>query len=397
MSQLELILLVLKRSLNPVFALVHGLLSHPAFPTTCIHPSLTRHANIKACLFGLSLACATHSLVTIARTLFTKRVNFITSFILAMIIICTCANLVFSWLDETASLCIDFNGVEMSPYMYIEWLITVPSMFLLVTWYSFNVSMTQNVSLAISLCGALSVFCLFLGNVEMSNAAHQFFFFVANVLMTLALAWQITSTVDMNRIARNDLSKIPLSKRNSELYQDILSRVALTETKIYLAILMLILYCLFPGLYYLRMYRILDYELCFILMYCASYFVKFVLSLMMIEKMNAVLDDTDLAVLDEKKRQAASKQMLLRYVFHEIRVPLNSLTLGLQYLKSQEPVKVSNPMKDVVNMMQESTSFMSETLNDVLSFQKIDDGAMGLEKTWFDPRNLIAAVATTFK
>ena len=160
---------------------------------------------------------------------------------------------------------------------------------------------------------------------------------------------------------------------------------------------MSILYCIFPMLYYLRLNRALDLESFTVFIYCASYFAKFFLSLLIVEKTQSMLDYTDLAILEDKKRQAASKQMLLRYVFHEIRVPLNSLSLGLQFLKTQDAIKAADSLKDVVTMMSEGTTFMSETLNDVLSFQKIEDGAMSLEKTWFDPKKLMTTIASTFK
>lgn len=322
--QLDVMMSSWALALSPIFEAVHSALSSSVFPSTCVHSSLSTHNNVSAWLFGLSLACASHSLVTIVRTIFSKRIDFFASVFLAIIIVCTNLNLIFSWLDNKSSLCIDFLGVELSPYLYIEWIITVPSMFLLVTWYSLGVESKRSTTLSITVCGGMAVVFLFLGNFSAVRHIHLPLFVIANILMTVALTWQQIFTWQLHEAARQELSKIPLNKRHSELYEDVRSQVAVTETKVYLASLMSFLYCLFPLLYYMRLRRELDVDTFTVLMYCASYFAKFFLSLLIVEKTHSVLDYSDLLILEEKKRQAASKQMLLRYVFHEIRVPLNS-------------------------------------------------------------------------
>jgi signal transduction histidine kinase len=65
--------------------------------------------------------------------------------------------------------------------------------------------------------------------------------------------------------------------------------------------------------------------------------------------------------------------MFLRsYVFHEVRVPLNSISMSLSLIED-EVEDLSSEAHDMVNMMKEASHFMSETLNDVLSLQKIED------------------------
>ena len=43
------------------------------------------------------------------------------------------------------------------------------------------------------------------------------------------------------------------------------------------------------------------------------------------------------------------------------------------------------------------TTFMAETLNDVLSLQKIEDGQMTLDKIMFKPESLLKSAMMTFK
>lgn len=75
---------------------------------------------------------------------------------------------------------------------------------------------------------------------------------------------------------------------------------------------------------------------------------------------------------------------LLRYVFHEVRVPLNSISLGLHVVKNLHlqrglnEVSESDEPSEVIFMMQEAVTFMSQTLNDILSLQRIEDGRLQL-------------------
>jgi signal transduction histidine kinase len=64
-----------------------------------------------------------------------------------------------------------------------------------------------------------------------------------------------------------------------------------------------------------------------------------------------------------------------RFVFHEVRVPFNSLYLALECLddegRSAEDAELIGTMKD-------SAASMKRLINDVLSFQKIQEGQVEL-------------------
>jgi signal transduction histidine kinase len=81
------------------------------------------------------------------------------------------------------------------------------------------------------------------------------------------------------------------------------------------------------------------------------------------------------------------RRAFLRYVFHEVRVPLNSISLGLELLAESE--KIVNDDKETVVMMREAITFMGETLNDVLAIQKVEEGALKLIFKPFDINDLL--------
>jgi signal transduction histidine kinase len=97
----------------------------------------------------------------------------------------------------------------------------------------------------------------------------------------------------------------------------------------------------------------------------------------------------DAAIVNKKARYAAesankAKQVFLRYVLHEARVPLNTIVLGLQDMEAtaleNNPVIVpADPSDDLsqaalITAMRLSANTISKLLNDFLSLEKIESG-----------------------
>mmetsp|Transcript_30055 Transcript_30055/g.50833 ORF Transcript_30055/g.50833 Transcript_30055/m.50833 type:complete len:332 (-) Transcript_30055:165-1160(-) len=107
-----------------------------------------------------------------------------------------------------------------------------------------------------------------------------------------------------------------------------------------------------------------------------------------------ILDPSKFQIIEERKRSDESRVMFLRYVFHEVRVPLNSVSLGLQLLFDNP--NLDDADRETLHIMRDATNFMAETLNDVLSLQKIEQGMMELEEDYFSPDQLVGTVVANF-
>jgi signal transduction histidine kinase len=97
----------------------------------------------------------------------------------------------------------------------------------------------------------------------------------------------------------------------------------------------------------------------------------------------SVVCDSQIQLVDSKVTAKAAiasaivtKAEVLRYVFHEIRNPLNSLSVGLDLISHSS--NLSSIDVKALSLMNESTSYMTDTLNNVLYIQMIDDGALTL-------------------
>ena len=82
-----------------------------------------------------------------------------------------------------------------------------------------------------------------------------------------------------------------------------------------------------------------------------------------------------------EQRANEAKRNYLRYVFHDVRVPLNSISMGLSLMETLPGLTKSD--LEIFRMMQDACVFMSNTLNDVLSMEKIEAGAMSLDLAAF--------------
>eukprot|EP01035_Chromulina_nebulosa_P069643 gene69643-biopygen47649 len=93
----------------------------------------------------------------------------------------------------------------------------------------------------------------------------------------------------------------------------------------------------------------------------------------------------------EKERYASDcRRNFMKYLFHEVRTPLNSLTMGIELLWTREGLDSTDV--ELLTMMKGSAEFMGETLNDVLSMQKIEEGKMELTLVPFKIRTSIAKI-----
>ena len=95
-----------------------------------------------------------------------------------------------------------------------------------------------------------------------------------------------------------------------------------------------------------------------------------------------------------------SKRRFIRYIFHEVRVPFNAIVLGVEQLREDlytEPLRPTEEMQDVVNILNEQSKVVARILNDVLSLQKIEDGALVLERQPFNMLEMVIGTLRSFQ
>ena len=88
----------------------------------------------------------------------------------------------------------------------------------------------------------------------------------------------------------------------------------------------------------------------------------------------------------------------MRYISHEIRTPLNSVFLGLQFLlrKEQQLRPGDSQTLPVITDLLQACDSAIEVLNDMLTYDKIEDGALQLDKSKFEVREFLDEVIHSF-
>lgn len=102
------------------------------------------------------------------------------------------------------------------------------------------------------------------------------------------------------------------------------------------------------------------------------------------------------------QRSNRTRREFLRYIFHEVRVPFNALSVGIETVINDmsEPgqLKTEREMEnlDALFIMQEQATAMSRILDDVLSMQKIEEARFDLELKPVSLRHVVFGVVRTF-
>jgi len=159
-------------------------------------------------------------------------------------------------------------------------------------------------------------------------------------------------------------------------------------------ILMFILFQVFPLIYCLDVFNIISSDHQHVAIVILSYFVKTYLCTNIMD-FHLKLLDPNTHILNYEKQANESRRDYLRYVFHEVRVPLNSISIGLHILNGSNELSAGD--KETIVMMREATLFMTATLNDVLSIQKIEQGKLELILAKTSLQGLISRVKSSLK
>lgn len=85
----------------------------------------------------------------------------------------------------------------------------------------------------------------------------------------------------------------------------------------------------------------------------------------------------------------------IRYIFHEVRVPLNAVILAIEQLK--EFGSLNSSASEIVDILREQATVVSRILNDVLTIQRIEEGKLSLQFETFSIRALCEGTIRSFR
>lgn len=298
----------------------------------------------------------------------------------------------FGILERT---CIDGYGTPFSPHIWIDWIATVPYCFFLVSMMDLDRNEMSLTDLLVQGSGTSAVVALFLTMFTENLLLINTLFIFANFAMTFALGYQQFDSYVSFKTSCDNYERSVEQDLEDHVCSHLRYLVTIAQSKLNCATFLSISFSLFPVAYYLRLIGIIDDDIWHISIVLLNYLSKCLFAILTTDCHIEMLDSSRVLLMEEKKRSEESRMMFLRYVFHEVRVPLNSVSLGVQLLNDSDTISDSD--KETVHTIREAIQFMSETLNDVLSIQKIEQGMLQLELKPFRHDDLIRAVLSNFR
>ena len=150
----------------------------------------------------------------------------------------------------------------------------------------------------------------------------------------------------------------------------------------------------FSIVYLLALFKIINEPMTIILMQLLSMTTKGLLASIMVDVHMEGLVIAMSNALQDEKRANENRRAYLKYLFHEVRSPLNSLSMGIQILQGCH-VEEEYGRESLV-MMGDASEFMAATLNDVLSIQKMEEGKLELQCLPLDISECVSKVFSTY-
>lgn len=292
--------------------------------------------------------------------------------------------LTFSW--HWGGVCTDVLGVDSTTAQWAEWLVTVPLMVYMTVAMEDKSSLTSYDIIILTVFVLAISFGFLLNFKEMPMAVGYVMFILGCCSITVTIVLdRLSGTKFMNAINDHSTSHgdyrralIKASKRR-------------TLSRLFLAV-----FPLFPLTHILAQVGVLDRENTIISYALCSLIAKLLFAGSVSDTHMSLADGVNKLRLSAEQTANDKRRNFLRYVFHEVRVPLNTISMGLIVVKEDYNM-LSDDSKEAVDMMNGATRFMSDTLNDVLSMQKIEDGKMDLILKAFSMGSLIKSATTAVK
>ena len=91
---------------------------------------------------------------------------------------------------------------------------------------------------------------------------------------------------------------------------------------------------------------------------------------------------------------------MVRFIGHEVRTPLNTVGMGLQYLLLQlekKNITLTKDCEEALGECQRSCDDGVEILNKLLLFEKIDSNLLELDRTYFHIHTFLEDIIHTFR
>ena len=170
-----------------------------------------------------------------------------------------------------------------------------------------------------------------------------------------------------------------------------------------------VLFPLFPLIYFLKMFNFIDNDTAFVSFLIASAFAKTFYAILCTDAYLEVSHPA-MSLIRAEEYAKISRRALLRYFFHEVRGPLNAISLAADMLSHEgdekdddtHSSKISSSTvaaqraerAELVSAIRCASASVEETLNDALTLQRIETKTMWVLMEHFSVRDKLRRIQT---
>ena len=219
-------------------------------------------------------------------------------------------------------------------FLWVEWMATVPIMFYLTSILDVNKFQLTREDQIVIFAATFGLFCLYLLNFgTVPPAIAIFLMIIANLFMTAALFWLHGSSYYAHLRAVQTARRLSVEASPlSSLYIEVKQR------KLLCAGFMNYFFTLFPVAYFLKCADIIDHDTFYVTFCILNFLCKGIFATLVTDSHSELLDPKTFLLFSEKERMETARRAFMKYVFHEIHVPLKSVTLGLKLLQDSTAI-----------------------------------------------------------
>jgi len=306
-----------------------------------------------------------------------ERVPYFASFsVVSMGLLTTILTLVFDW----GGICVDSNGVASPAAIWGEWCASGPLLIFI------TVAMVDKPDLSrmdwfLILSFFVSLFTGFLMIIPQPNSTAIFLLFISCISFcpTLYLPFYLK---------QYDGSLNEQIEENHEQFSKFSQRFA---QRYNISFGLTFVLPLFAVIYIISMFGLINDPVTILSFQILSVVTKGIFAAAVVDIRLDSLRETQRALVEEN-RASEARRAFLKYIFHEVRTPLNSLSMGIDILNRSN---LDSSDKESLQVMQGASDLMCDTLNNLLIMQNIEEGKLVLCP--FSVNEVISKLISSFR
>lgn len=269
--------------------------------------------------------------------------------------------------------------------LLIEWIVTVPFLVFITVSVHDKPYLSRD-DLLVVISQLLMMILCFLSSLTSSRLIRGISIAVCAMLALPFFHFTYRAQIELQELLQK--SHENLAKRGT-----LERKVLLASRKTTLATTLATLMPLFPLVYFFSSYQFLDASFTHVAFLFSSAFTKVFFASVCMDA-HLEVSHPVIALIDAEKFAHTTRRAFLRYVLHEVRVPLNSISLGIQILSNNH--NMNDDDRETISLMKEAVNFMGETLNDVMALQTVEEGTLELLHKPFSIKDLFQNIEDSF-